>query len=123
MTPADRLRAAIRLYSGRRMRDVVFTDDPMTFGEPAWDMLLGLYVQDGARPVRTSNDVLALAADEAERSQRYLEWLVARDLVDRVDGKTEGPLYRLAKRGRALLDDYLDREAALANDLAANSRQ
>lgn len=76
--------AAVRGYlRARRLRENLLPRE--LFGEPAWDMLLDLYVSRGdARAVSTSDACIASAAPPTT-ALRWLNRLVESGLVVRVD--------------------------------------
>jgi hypothetical protein len=70
MHPADLTEFARQLLAGRRQRERFF--DPVLFSNPAWDILLNLYLADAeGRPV----DVLETCAPSAVPQGVALRWL------------------------------------------------
>jgi DNA-binding MarR family transcriptional regulator len=79
---AARLAAAAQVeYAARRRRDRLF--NAHIFAEPAWDMLLDLYIQrHRARPVSVQSLCIAAAVPQTT-ALRWIGKLDARGLVDR----------------------------------------
>ena len=101
-----RLSAARRILYGRRIRAQMF--EPAMFGEPAWDMLLTLYVHEAAghRPTRAN---LAQSAEvPPSAAVRWQDYLERQELIELTHGATDGPLHlRLTPKARDKLNDYL----------------
>ena len=73
----------------RRMRDQIFGSD--LFGEPAWDLLLDLYIA-ASEPRPLSVIAASIAASEAADDVRWLRLLEEHGLVEWVDAESEmGP--------------------------------
>lgn len=77
---------ARRLYRLRRMRDQAF--GPGLFGEPAWDLLLDLYIA-ASEPRPVSVIATSIAASVAADDVRWLDLLEEHGLVERVNAKGE----------------------------------
>ena len=109
----DTLARAKRLYRERRARAAVFGSDEDLFGEPAWDMLLHLFVAGQEHRLVRVNDSCAAAAVPRTTALRWLQTLTRRELVERVDDHRDsrGGLVRLSPRGTELIDRYLARIA------------
>ena len=104
---------AKRLYRERRTRAAVFDGDEDLFGEPAWDILLDLFVAGSEhRPVRVS-DSCAAAAVPRTTALRWLQTLTRRELIERegdpLDARSS--LVRLSPKGAELIGRYLARIA------------
>lgn len=88
-TPASKgtVEEARRLYQQRRMRDQAF--GPALFGEPAWDLLLDLYIAASElRPVSVvSASIAALVSTDA--TVRWLTLLEEQGLVERLYAGSE----------------------------------
>ena len=109
----DTLALAKRLYRERRTRAAVFGSNEDLFGEPAWDILLHLFVAASEhRPVRVS-DCCAAAAVPRTTALRWLQTLTRRELVERMDDHLDSrsSLVRLSPRGIELIRRYLVRIA------------
>jgi DNA-binding MarR family transcriptional regulator len=101
-----RLSAARRILSGRRLRAQMF--DPEIFGEPAWDMLLTLYVQEAARSPQTRASLAQAVGAPPSVAVRWQDYLERRGLVELTHGSGSGPLIlRITPHGREVLDRYL----------------
>lgn len=104
--PSLRLSSARRILEARRIRTHML--DPAMFGEPAWDMLLTLYVQEaaGRRPTRAN---LAQSVDVSPSvAVRWQDYLERQGLIELVHGETHGPLHlQLSRKGRDALNRYL----------------
>ena len=103
VTPA---KIAEDLLNSRQLRNAVFLQHRDGFGEPAWDMLLSLFVADssGRSSVPEKELSLATATDDVI-ARPYTLWLASHGLVtithDRVTLTTEG---------RTLMIAYLEQE-------------
>lgn len=98
------------LYRDRRLRARVFPEDGL-FGEPAWDMLLDLYVaaQDGKRVPVTSACIGA--AVPTTTALRWLTILENRGLVIREADENDARrvFVRLSDDAQARMEDYFSR--------------
>ncbi len=102
-------------YSNRRTRTSVF-GNPELFGEPAWDILLDLYiafVED--KPVSVSSACIGSAAPPTT-GLRWLGVLAENDLVLREHDPEDQRrvLVRLTETGLAAMDEYFARAGAAA---------
>jgi len=110
LSPEQReiLRAdAERVQNQRSLRREFF--EPRILGEPGWDILLALYVNDHERrrlSVRALAGVARVAATTALRAIAHLEEL---ELIRRLPSTTDQRIVQieLSERGRASLDAYL----------------
>lgn len=101
------LRTAERLRRTRRLRDEVFHDHVEGFGEPAFDMLLELFIAGGGDTRAIARDqVLAEAGCERPAAALYCKWLRSRGLIVEA-----GDNVALSERGHELLVAFLDAEA------------
>lgn len=74
------------------------------FGEPAWDILLQLYIQ-GERSPSALSEVAQIGAIPRSTVARWVQFLEERELVAwRVEGGLEG--LQLTDRARRILDSY-----------------
>lgn len=100
------VRTAQAMLQRRRRRSDEF--EPTMFGEPAWEMLLALYVRETSGASSTAEELqpASATASSAERWLRYLEkeGLARRRYYPR-DGRTV--FVELSNRGRQALDRYL----------------
>ena len=101
----ERARRAAQLYASRRQRDRVFVSVDGGFGEPAWDMLLILYIMDAGGRQATIRELLAAAPVERQIAEPYIGWLVSRGLAAFGEGRET---VRLLEAGREMMDAYLD---------------
>ena len=94
---------AERLYAERRKRDDYFP--PSLFGEPAWDLLLALFIaRDDGRAVSLSEAYQAARVDE-RHGPTLIEKLIASGLVTRSHNRGNAVL--LTDHGMDRLSDYL----------------
>lgn len=84
--PAGAVEEARRVFRLRRMRDQAFGPD--LFGEPAWDLLLDLYIAT-SEPRPASVIAASIAASIAADDVRWLNLLEEQGLVERVDAGKE----------------------------------
>nr|WP_236704453.1 MarR family transcriptional regulator [Sphingomonas sp. ATCC 31555] len=100
---------ARRQYAMRRQRDVLVKD---MFGEPAWDMLLELFIAEAeGRPTPVKNLCLAACAS-VSTALRRLDCLVEAGLVGKVDDATDArrSLIQLTDRGMGVMTMLLQYE-------------
>jgi len=112
MIRADRARIAAQMYAARRERDAAFEGIEGGFGEPAWDMLLVLYVADAEGRVATRDELIVAANVETAIAEPYIGWMISQGLATRDD--TGG--IRLRDPGRAKMDAYFDRLGTRRNE-------
>jgi len=76
------------------------------FGEPAYDMLLGLYVAEGDERPMTAALLAEIAGAAQSSAARWIEYLVAKDLIHRERHPTHkrASVLKLSCRGRDALD-------------------
>jgi DNA-binding MarR family transcriptional regulator len=102
---------AHRLYRERRARTMAFGQWRALFGEPAWDILLELYVASSAgQAVCVGN--ACIAAEVAQTTGlRWVGKLEKLGLVTRHDDPADGRrgLVALTPRGRTEMEGYLRR--------------
>jgi DNA-binding MarR family transcriptional regulator len=94
------------LLESRRRRVAIF--GPQMFAEPAWDMLLILYLSGrGRRQTQTSLGELSGASRST--ATRWIDYLSCRDLIRREDHPTDRRrnFVSLTQKGQDLLDLYL----------------
>ena len=97
---------ARRLLENRRKRVAIF--GAQMFAEPAWDMLLLLYLSGRGRR-QTQSSLCELSGASRSTAMRWIEFLAGRDLVRREDHPTDKRrnFVSLTEKGRHLLDLYL----------------
>jgi DNA-binding MarR family transcriptional regulator len=94
---------AERLYAERRRREEYFP--PALFGEPAWDLLLALFIaREDGRNVSLS-EAYDAAKVEPGQGPTLIEKLIAAGLVTRSHNRRNAVL--LTDRGMDRLSDYL----------------
>jgi hypothetical protein len=103
------LALARRAYGLRRKRETIF-GNPDLFGEPAWDILLDLYIaQSEGKPVSVSSACIGSAAP-ATTGLRWLGVLADQGLVVRENDAEDHRrvLVRLTQAGRAAMERFFD---------------
>lgn len=75
-------------------------------GEPAYDMLLGLYVAEADGQFPTASRLAALAGLAQSSALRWIEYLIAKELVIREPHPSHkrASVLQLSDKGRAALD-------------------
>ena len=107
LNPDALLRRARIEFENRRRRAQFF--GPSLFGEPAWDMLLALYLQSSFGPRLTAGRILQFSGSSASTGKRWLEVLADHRFIERDTHPTDGRTYfvRLTEKGRSALEAYL----------------
>lgn len=103
-SPADK---AQRTYRNRRRRAEVFGEETI-FGEPAWDILLDLFVA-GERGKRVAVTSACIGSGvPSTTALRWLNVLEARGLVEREDDNADArrSFVRLTNKARCLMNEY-----------------
>lgn len=103
------LALARKAYALRRKRAALF-DNPDLFGEPAWDILLDLYIAAGeGKPVSVSSACIGSAAP-ATTGLRWLGVLADEGLVVRENDEEDHRrvLVRLTPAGQSAMDRFFD---------------
>jgi DNA-binding MarR family transcriptional regulator len=97
---------ARRLLENRRKRIAIF--GAQMFAEPAWDMLLLLFLSGRGRR-QTQSSLCELSGASRSTAMRWIEFLAGRGLVQREDHPTDKRhnFVSLTEKGRHLLDLYL----------------
>ena len=109
-TPAEYAQLARQLYNDRRRRQLAFTN-PDIFGEPAWDILLDLYIaQAEGRSISVSSACIGSAAPPTT-GLRWLGVLQDEGLVLREHDPQDQRriLVRLSPNGLSRMQDYFRR--------------
>lgn len=104
---AQYLRRARSFYTMRRRRAAIF-GNPELFGEPAWDILLDLYIAHGERkPVSVSSACIGSAAPPTT-GLRWLGVLTEHDLILREHDPNDQRrvLVRLTEKGLQAMDEF-----------------
>ena len=99
---------ARRLLENRRKRIAIF--GAQMFAEPAWDMLLLLFLSGRGRR-QTQSSLCELSGASRSTAMRWIEFLAGRGLVRREDHPTDKRhnFVSLTEKGRHLLDLYLSK--------------
>ena len=81
------------------------------FGEPAWDILLALYVIDPDQRRLSTRELSTLAGHPLTTALRWLDYLEEQDLIDRATNPFDQRVVyvELSAKGRARMDTYLTR--------------
>jgi DNA-binding MarR family transcriptional regulator len=104
----DLTERARTLIAQRRRRRVAFGDDAGLFHEPAWDILLELYVVSSRRALPVSS--IAFAIDvPMSTTLRWLRRLQEHDLLDSVGDPVDARIRRisLSPKAVAMMESYL----------------
>lgn len=98
---------ARQIYLGRRARAGFFSRG--LDGEPAWDMLLALYVRDTNNAAHTTSQVTEFSAAAPSTALRWIDYLCDQGLVAKEPSPIDRrlTLVRLTAKARAHLDSYL----------------
>lgn len=107
-----RLMLAQACIEARRAREVLFPEG--LFGEPAWDMLLELFIaRQQDRPVSVSDACLASRAPQTT-ALRWIEQLEAHGLVERMTDVTDRrrKFIRISDSGQERIVTWLDGASA-----------
>lgn len=111
--PSSLLALARKIYALRRKRAAIFGEADL-FGEPAWDILLDLYIAHGeGKPVSVSSACIGSAAPSTT-GLRWLGVLVDVGLVLREHDPADQRrvLVRLSDQGKAAMERFLAAAAA-----------
>ena len=100
------MKEAGRLYELQRMRGRYLPEN--FFGEPAWDLLLTLYVEAGERPLTATGSAQVTNTPETT-ALRWVETLECAGLIASGTHPTDKRLrlLSLSLHGRAMMDQYL----------------
>jgi hypothetical protein len=105
----NHLAMARKTYALRRKRAAIF-GNPDLFGEPAWDILLDLFIAQGeGKPVSVSSACIGSAAP-ATTGLRWLGVLADEGLIVRENDPEDNRrvLVRLTPAGRAAMERFFD---------------
>ena len=100
---------AVAAFKARQLRNHFFA--PAIFGEPAWDMLLALYLaEDSGRPVTVSG-LANWSGYPATTGLRWLQLLEGECLVRRRPSPNDKRMFfvELTPSGRNALDEFFSR--------------
>jgi hypothetical protein len=107
MQSADMTEFAGKVLAGRRQRDRYF--DPVLFSNPAWDILLNLFVADAdGRPVTVLESCLASTVPQGV-ALRWLGYLKQEEMVIETPdpGRPRQTIIRLSDQARMAIAAYL----------------
>ena len=95
------------VFNSRRLRERYF--DSQLFGEPAWDILLLLYIADQSSERLTATRLGELIHVPPTSVARWLNHLEAAQFIERQAHPTDRRIIflKLLEKGRAQLDSYL----------------
>lgn len=106
MTPFEMARAAQQVLAERRRRNDIFGDARDGFGEPAWEMLLHLVVDEVKRPAMPANELVnAIDRFNGLFCRSFIKWMGTRNLA-RYDEAADH--VQLTDRGREHMAAYLE---------------
>jgi len=90
----------------RRLRTEYF--NPSIFGEPAWDMLLLLYVSEHAGKRQTIRRLADRVSTPVTTAARWIHYLVKERLVQKEPSPNDRRMtyVTLLDKGRAMIEDY-----------------
>lgn len=94
------------MLTRRQLREAYFRT--ATFGEPAWEILLHLYVHDSAFELHPLAELIASRHTSQSGLDRWLTYLEGEGLVSQRGSNDNGAPtdVDLTSMGRRLLDDY-----------------
>lgn len=97
------------ILEDRRKRSLIF--NPSMFGEPAWELLLNLFVLDWDGPRLTVGGLAEVAKIPMTTALRWLGYLEAQNLVQRREHPNDArtAFISLTDSGRAAMKNYLSR--------------
>ena len=100
---AQQVRSTIK---SRRLREDVFGEN--LFGEPAWDMLLALYILDVSGQRQTTGTLMHFSGAPVTTARRWLDYLVENGFAQRAHHPTDQRILfvSLTAKGRGALDLY-----------------
>ncbi len=75
------------LFISRKQRSSFFKTS--MFGEPAWDMLLGLFITEGTQRRQTIGGLAELAGAPMSTSLRWIDYLEQAKLIARASSPTD----------------------------------
>lgn len=106
-TDGNRLRQrAITILDNRRKRSAIF--GRQMFAEPAWEMILVLYIDDRGRR-HTQSSLAEVSGGSRSTGMRWIDYLLNQDLIVRDDHPTDKRrhIVQLSAKGRELVELYL----------------
>lgn len=111
--PPSLLRVATRIHALREARFSHFDDD--LFGEPAWDILLALYIAQGRGFSMKTTEVCAESKSPQTTALRWLEHLERSGLVVRRQNphRMNSSLVEITEKAALELNRYLAKASAI----------
>ena len=108
----ERLERALAMVENRRLRNRYFS--PGMFGEPAWDILLELYVTDTAGSRQSIGRLSKAIGTPVSTAVRWIDYLEKKRLIEREPHPTDRRIIfiQLLDKARELMDAYF----SVAND-------
>lgn len=105
--PADLLQVATQIHEARRQRHNFF--EPNMFGEGAWNLLLALYIARGRNYRMKTSDACYEARIPTTTALRWLEYLVSRGHVFRLEDETDARCVyvEIAPKAVMVMNSYL----------------
>jgi DNA-binding MarR family transcriptional regulator len=105
------LQRALKIYQARRSRRALFAPDSDIFGEPAWDILLDLYIAHERRQSICLSDASLGAGVPLSTAQRWVKQLLSRGLLVRHnDGRdSRRVLVSLSDHAVTVMRNYLEK--------------
>lgn len=104
---ADLAERAKKIHASRRRRFKIFGKS--MFGEPAWDMLIILYMNEAMGPRLAISRLGDLADTPPTTALRWIEYLEQQGLVQREPHPTDrrSVFVELTEKGRSSMEQYL----------------
>lgn len=108
--PSLMLARARRAFAARRRRQQVFGERADIFGEPAWDMLLDLYIALHEGKHVTVSNACASSGTATTTGLRWVATLAERGLVERIADPKDGRRFfvQLTAEASALIERSLE---------------
>src|SRR5690348_5985300 len=99
---------AVARFSLRVRRGRSHHFSPAMFGEPAWDLLLALYVTQVDNPAPAVSSLAKIAGIANTTAFRWIDYLEEKRLIERRRSSDDGRALTVAlsQEGRARLEDY-----------------
>lgn len=97
---------AVTILDNRRKRSAIF--GRQMFAEPAWEMILVLYIDDRGRR-HTQSSLAEVSGGSRSTGMRWIDYLLNEDLIIRDDHPTDKRrhIVQLSAKGRELVELYL----------------
>jgi hypothetical protein len=105
MTAFEMARGAQQVLAERRRRNAIFGEAQDGFGEPAWEMLLHLVVDEAKRPAMPADELVnAIDRFNGMFCRSFIKWMGTRNLA-RYDEAADR--VQLTDQGREQMAAYL----------------